>query len=555
MSSTRNLEKELKIILENSPVGIVLTNMQNQFVYVNPSFREMLGYSEKEILSMNIVELTHPDSISKSKEAIKDVFSGKGPISIEKQYIHKNGSIVDAITSIAAVFDDDGNPLYQCTNIENITEKKKVRDKLIYQASHDGLTELINRREFEDRAKGLLNNAIQFKNEHAMLFIDLDQFKIVNDTHGHGAGDQMLRQLSDVIKFSLRKTDTLARLGGDEFGLLVENCSLESAYRIAESVWEIVQGYEFAWEGSTSKVGVSIGLVEINSEITDLAQLMSHADAACYSAKDAGRNRIHIYKSDDIELSQRHGEMQWVTRIHHALENDLFCLYAQRIVSLNDNTEKYYEFLIRLKDENGNLIVPGEFLPAAERYNLIEKIDRWVINAAFDLLKSNPSFLNDIKHISINLSGQSLTNNTFLASIIAKLLDSKIPGEKICFEITETAAIHNLTSAIKFITTLRDMGCTFALDDFGSGLSSFGYLKNLPVDYLKIDGMFVKDMVNDPIDRAMVKSINEIGQLMNMQTIAEYVENTEILEMLKDIGVDYAQGYGVSKPIDINELF
>lgn len=386
--------------------------------------------------------------------------------------------------------------------------------------------------------------------------MDLDQFKVINDTCGHAAGDELLRQLTHEIQSVIRQTDTFGRLGGDEFGILMTNCSLDNAYRVAESIWRIVQDYTFVWDNSSFKVGVSIGLVAIDSEVANLAQLMSRADTACYIAKDAGRNRIHAYKYNDNEISQRHGEMQWISRIHQGLEKNFFCLYAQSIESLKNNntSETYYELLIRLKDREGNIISPTSFLPAAERYGLMEKIDHWVIKNAFNLLHKNPIFLSKIKHVSINLSGQSLTNNKFLDWIVLELSENAIPPEKICFEITETAAIHNLTIAIHFITTLKKLGCKFALDDFGSGLSSFAYLKNLPVDYLKIDGMFVKDMTNDPIDRAMVKSINEIGHLMNMQTIAEFVENSEIIEILNDIGVDYAQGYGISKPVDINEL-
>lgn len=429
--------------------------------------------------------------------------------------------------------------------------KTKELEKL---ALYDSLTGLVNRHEFERSVSKFISHAKANDAKHALCYMDLDQFKVVNDTCGHAAGDELLIQICRHIEKVIRQSDTFARLGGDEFGILMGKCSLNNAYRVAESIWKAVQDYEFVWKGSVFKVGVSIGLIEINANVTDLSELMSNADTACYSAKDAGRNRIHVFNSNDFEISQRHGQMQWVSRIHHALEHDLFCLCAQPIISLKNSTEKSYEFLIRLEDSDGNIISPGEFLPAAENYNLMEKIDRWVINTSFDLLKSNPQFLNEVKHISINLSGQSLTNKFFLASIIDGLQESKVPAEKICFEITETAAIHNLSNAIEFITSLKALGCSFALDDFGSGLSSYGYLKNLPVDYLKIDGMFIKNIVNDPIDRAMVKSINEIGQLMNMQTIAEFVEDSETLTLLKDIGIDYAQGYGISKPVSIKEL-
>lgn len=295
-----------------------------------------------------------------------------------------------------------------------------------------------------------------------------------------------------------------------------------------------------------------MGLVAIIETTSNLTELLKNADIACYMAKEQGRNRINVYYPEDLEVTQRYGEMQWVARLNQALEENRFVLYAQSIVPLGANTGKHFELLLRMVDENGDVSTPGTFLPAAERYNMISKIDRWVIKSAFGFLNDNPSFLKKINFCSINLSGQSITENDFLDFIIAQLDESGIEGKKICFEITETAAISNLSLAIKFITTLKGLGCRFALDDFGSGLSSFAYLKNLPVDYLKIDGMFVKDIVDDPIDRAMVKSINEIGQVMGMQTIAEFVENDVIRGMLKEIGIDYVQGYAIDKPQPLN---
>ena len=281
---------------------------------------------------------------------------------------------------------------------------------------------------------------------------------------------------------------------------------------------------------------------------------MKQADAACYMAKDLGRNRTHIYHLEDTEIAERHGEMQWVNRISQALDENRFCLYAQAIVPLDDSNEKHYELLLRMLDKEGKIISPGAFLPAAERYGLVEKLDAWVIENAIAFLSANPEFLKGVHFISINLSGPSLTNGPFLNSIITQLKESGIDAGKICFEITETVAISNLTAAITFITVLKQVGCSFALDDFGSGLSSFGYLKKLPVDYLKIDGMFVKGIVDDPIDRAMVKSIHDVAQVMGMQTIGEFVENDEINRVLKDIGVNYGQGYGIEKPRPLDEL-
>jgi diguanylate cyclase (GGDEF)-like protein/PAS domain S-box-containing protein len=441
-----------------------------------------------------------------------------------------------------------------CALVIASSDRKQAVEKLNYQASHDALTGLINRREFEQRTEQLLKTSKMNRAEHALCFLDLDQFKIVNDTCGHIAGDEMLRQLSSVLSNGVRHRDTLARLGGDEFGILMEHCSLDDAHRVATTLKKIVQDYQFSWEDHSFKIGVSIGLVPITETTINLTTLLRDADAACYMAKDKGRNRIHVYHSEDTEMAQRHGEMQWVSRIQKALEENRFCLYAQAIEPLDKSSNKHYELLIRMIDETGNIIPPGAFLPAAERYNLTETLDCWVIENTFKLLEANPIFLNQIHFISINLSGQSLANPEVMDFIIKQLAVSQIDGKKICFEITETTAISNLMTAKRFISTLKDFGCFFALDDFGSGLSSFGYLKNLAVDYLKIDGIFVKDIVDDPIDHAMVKSINEIGQVMGMQTIAEFVENDEIKGMLREIGVNFAQGYGIEKPISFNEI-
>ena len=332
----------------------------------------------------------------------------------------------------------------------------------------------------------------------------------------------------------------------NEFGVLMEHCSPEQAYRVATAIKSAIDDFRFTWEEQSFRISVSIGVVALNESTTSLSVLLKNADAACYVAKDLGRSRIHLYHPDDAELSQRHGEMQWVSRINQALEDDRYCLYAQPIVALDNKPSKHLELLLRMIDEKGKIIPPGSFLPAAERYNLMELLDRWVIKRAFSLLIANPGFLAQADFVSINLSGQSLNSAAFLDFVTSELKSSKIQARKICFEVTETAAISNLSAASTVISKLIELGCQFALDDFGSGLSSFGYLKNLPVKYLKIDGMFVKD--NNTIDLAMVKSINDIGQVMGMETIAEFVENDEIKQILKQIGVNYAQGYGTGKP-------
>ena len=432
--------------------------------------------------------------------------------------------------------------------------RKQSEEQLIYNATHDALTELVNRREFERRALRLLDSVKRDKQHHALCFMDLDQFKVVNDSCGHAAGDEMLRQITSALQQVVRKRDTLARMGGDEFSVLMEHCSLEQAQRLADELHRVIQDYVFLWEGQSFRVGVSIGLVAITEAVPNLTELLKEADAACYMAKDTGRNRIHVYHPEDAEIALRHGEMQWVSKLNQALVENRFCLYAQTIVPLNGGSEKHYELLIRMIDENQKIIPPGAFLPAAERYNVVSKIDLWVIEQTFSLLGDNPAFVDQINFVAINLSGQSLADQNVLNFLKNQLDSTGIDGRKICFEITETAAISNIGMVTKLISELKQKGCRFALDDFGSGLSSFGYLKSLSVDYLKIDGMFVKDIIDDPIDHAMVRSINDIGQIMGMQTIAKFVENDEIKGMLREIGVNYAQGYGVGKPIPFTGL-
>ncbi len=439
-------------------------------------------------------------------------------------------------------------------SILDITERKLAQEKLSYQASHDALTGLINRFEFEKRTQRLLATIMHDKSEHAMCFLDLDQFKVINDTCGHVAGDELLRQLGRLLQNTVRDRDTLARLGGDEFGVLMEHCPLEQANRVAGAMLKAIQEYQFFWEGEVYRIGASLGLVAIIEATGSFTELFKQADVACYLAKDLGRNRIYAYHPEDTELAIRHGEMQWVGRINQALDDNHLCLYAQPIVAMGGGNLKHYELLVRMLDEQGEIIPPGAFLPAAERYNLIERLDTWVFNHACTFLAEPPAFVEQIDFVSINLSGPSLTNRGFLETIMQNFTNFGVLPGKICFEVTETVAVSNLASAASFISTLKRVGCRFALDDFGSGISSFGYLKNLPVDYLKIDGIFVKDIVDDPIDRAMVKSINEIGQVMGMQTIAEFVENDEIKGMLKAIGVNFAQGYGVGKPMPLEML-
>ncbi len=437
----------------------------------------------------------------------------------------------------------------------------EATERLSYQASHDALTGLVNRREFERRLERALAAARDNRQVYALCYLDLDQFKIVNDTCGHVAGDELLRQLTVLLQGKVRDTDTLARLGGDEFGVLLDNCPLQQAEIVADLLRQTVKDFHFVWKEKAFVIGVSIGLVPINQDTGSLDFVLSCADAACYAAKDKGRNRVHLYRAEDGELAQRQGEMNWVARITHAIEENRFRLYYQTIMPLqNDAHEgKHFEILLRLIDDDGQIVPPMAFIPAAERYNLMPAIDRWVVSSAFGLYwklfpECDKGQERPCHTCTVNLSGPSLCDEYFLEFIKRQFALYKVPYKHICFEITETAAITNLSKAVDFIRELRSCGCRFSLDDFGSGLSSFSYLKNMQVDYLKIDGSFVRDMVDDPMDEAMVSSINQVGHVIGLKTIAEFVESEAVLARLREMGVDFAQGYCIEQPKPLEDL-
>lgn len=546
--------RKLSRAIESSSSAVFITSKAGIIEYINPKFTELTGYNKDESIGKTADFLQTKEVKDSIHDDIWQAISSEDEWRGELDNQTKDGQGYRARISISAVKDGQGEITHFIGIEDDVSHEYQLTEQLNFQATHDVLTGLFNRVEFERQSEKLFASSRDIQAEHALCFMDLDQFKVINDTCGHIAGDELLRQLGQLLQSTVRQSDTLARLGGDEFGVLMEHCSLEQAHRVAESLLESIQQYQFVWEGQYFHVGVSIGLVAITHETSSLIELLKQADSACYMAKDLGRNRIHEYHREDSGLAQRQGEMLWVNRISQALEENRFRLYAQPIVALDMSTKKHYELLVRMVEEDGTIIQPGSFLPAAERYDLIESVDKWVLQNAFKLLSTHKDFVDQIDFIAINLSGASLTSGKFLEAIFVNLKNAGIDSSKICFEVTETVAISNLSAAITFITLLKDTGFRFALDDFGSGLSSFGYLKNLPVDFLKIDGMFVKDMVDDPIDFAMVKSINEIGHVMGMQTIAEFVENDAIKEKLIHIGVNFAQGYGVGKPQPFDEL-
>ncbi len=440
-------------------------------------------------------------------------------------------------------------------NLEaEVNDRRHLTRRLEYQASHDGLTGLANRREFERRLAQTLANVRKEGGTCLCLYLDLDQFKVVNDTCGHGAGDELLRQVATLLAAGLRRSDLLARLGGDEFGVLLEGCLLDQGREIAEALVEAVREFRFVWGDKSFDIGVSIGMVPVESSATDIAEVLSNADLACYTAKERGRSRVHVYRTHDRHLAARRGEMQWVARIDQALNEGRMRLHGQIILPLSPGKGRspHLEFLVRMEDSEGGIVPPNAFLPAAERYGAMPRLDRWVVEQAFAWCAAQ----GDSEFVcALNLSGTSLSDPGMLDFLRAQLQACTLPPGRICFEITETAAVSDMATAKAFIDVLRDLGCRFALDDFGSGLSSFGYLKALPVDYLKIDGEFVRDMAHDPVDRTMVESINHLGHVMGMETIAEFVEDTETLEILRGLGVDYVQGQGIAPALPLAQIF
>ncbi len=548
-------EKEsAQITLQSIGDGVITTDADCNVEYVNPVAEELTGWRVDNAHGRSIDEifrafheetcepLENPMAVAIRRDrAIKSV----RPTLL----IRRDGNELYIESTASPIRDGKGNVTGGVLVFHDVSESRELNRRLSYHASHDILTGLVNRREFENRLERALKSARARETSYALLYLDLDQFKIVNDSCGHSAGDALLGQLGALLKSKIRWRDTLARLGGDEFGVLLESCSLEEAMQTAESLRVAIGDYKFTWDERTFRLGVSIGVVPITADNEDVAALLSAADSACSAAKESGRNRIHSFQENDIDLMRRRREMQWAARINNALEEDRFELFRQTIKPLQaDEQGAHYEILLRMRDENGGIISPGLFIEAAERYGITPSIDRWVIRSAFRWLVSEADERERLELCSINLSGQSLGDEKFLPFVIDQFQMSGLDATKICFEITETAAIASYSQANRFINALKELGCKFALDDFGTGLSSFGYLKHFPVDFLKIDGSFVKEILHDPIDREMVRSINEIGHLTGKQTIAEFAENEEIITMLRGMGIDYAQGYGVSEP-------
>jgi len=530
--------------------------------FVSARYMQLTGKSIDELIGKNFRNLASDDE-HHQKAIAEAVHKPRSGVILHEHEI--NASTSDGNTVVhslggQSIRDSEGNITGYRGTGRDVTQARLLSTQLEHQASHDDLTGLVNRRGFEQRLARAMESVQNGRSQYALCYLDLDQFKVVNDSCGHEAGDQLLRQLSVILQDKVRGRDTVARFGGDEFALLLENCSLEEARRIADALRSEIEAFDFRWLAKQFRLGASIGLVMLRPDTT-IVEIMRAADSACYIAKELGRNRIHVYQADNEEQSRREKELDWVARINQALSEDRFVLYGQLIREScpqgspeHQPKHQHYEILLRMLESNGDIIAPGTFLPAAERFGLATRIDRWVARGTFDFLECSPHIIREGSFLSINLSGQSLSDADFCAYVVHQLRTRSINSQQICFEITETAAIANLSAAKNFMHETTALGCYFALDDFGTGLSSFAYLRDLPVDFVKIDGAFIKDIENDEIHKAMVRSIHDIATVLGKQTIAEFVANEATARLLCDIGVNYVQGFGIGKPAPLLEL-
>ncbi len=548
----RESERKFRDTFEQAGMGMAQMHLDGTLIAVNYSLCRLLGYHVDDLVGQSLVKFLHPEQDLAQLQRLLD--GEVAPQTEDYQLLNHDGVPLWCKISISKINTAWNGRRHMILEVMDVTEARNLMNMLHYQARHDALTGVINRYEFEEQLALLLNNAHNFGDTHALGLIDLDQFKVINDTAGHLAGDEVLQETTRLLQGELRRTDILARLGGDEFGVILIDCDETVAGEVTEKLRRVIESYVFNWGDNELHLGASIGWVPINNASIDAKELLKAADTACYMAKDYGRNQVVRYSPESHDLQSRHSEMKALSEIHAALKSNRMVLYAQEIRSLTAGEKPHCEVLVRMQDLQGQAVLPTAFLPAAEHYNIAPDIDRWVIQATLTTLEKYPQQLAQLGLCHINLSGQSIGRDDFLTFLEQALDQSSIDPSKLCFEITETAAISNLIEARQFFHRLGQRGCVFALDDFGSGLSSFGYLTNLPVDMVKIDGTFVRDVLDNQIHRTIIKSISEIGSLMGKNTVAEFVENDAIRDCVAELGIKWVQGYGIHRPCPFDDL-
>ncbi|WP_398313498.1 PAS domain S-box protein [Zoogloea sp.] len=550
----------LQVTLDSIGDAVITTDVNSCIQWLNPVAERLTGWSKEDAYRRPLAEIfviLNKDSRlpAQSPVSLCLQLGEVTGLANDTVLIARNGSEYGIEDSASPIRDARGSVHGAVLVFHDVSEQRRLTEEMSHRARHDTLTGLLNRLEFESRLVRMLAAAKEGHGSGALMYIDLDQFKLVNDACGHAVGDQLLRQVSALMQSSVRGRDTVARLGGDEFGILLEHCSPEAAERIAAKICEQMEDFRFLHDGRRYRVGTSIGLVSVDERWANTALTLQAADAACYAAKEAGRNRVHTWFDTDRAMKTRQGEMKWVTRLEQALDEDRFELYGQRIVPIGRaSTPLHFEVLLRLRESDGTLVPPGIFLPAAERFHMATRIDRWVVRHTFEWLAQAVEREVKIELVAINLSGQSIGDRAFHQHLFEMIRHARFDLRKVCFEITETAAITNLVDARQFVDEVRRLGAKVALDDFGAGASSFGYLKNLIVDFLKIDGQFITDMLEDKLDEAAVRCFNEVARVAGVTTIAEFVERQDVLEALHGIGINMAQGYLIHRPEPLESL-
>jgi len=551
--------------LQSIGEGVITTDVDGLITYLNPAAELLTGWSYEEAGKRPLAEIFRVRSGECGDAVVYpvDICARKGELIRHDNLltlIRRDGREFMVQDVATPLYDSSGDIFGMVLVFHDLSKLHRISEQLAHLASHDDLTGLFNRREFESQLASTIVSVGKCGREHALCYVDLDQFKVVNDTCGHHAGDELLKQLAPRISARLGREDILARLGGDEFGIILRDYSPAVAEAVANDIKDAINSFRFVWQQHVFEIGASIGLVPIQSSQVSPSEIMMTADSACFIAKDKGRNRVHVYRTKDKDVIRRTGDMRWLQRLNKSLEADDFVLYSQLVLPADGGNRRlgFYEVLIRARDENGALVLPGRFLPSAERYQLMFQIDRWVIRNVFDMLSKPRPLRNgapDDLTLSINISTQSLTDESFLNYVLDEFEETGIDPRRIMFELAETAVIGHMQGAVHAIRMLKTLGCRFSLDDFGSGLSSFGYLSSLPVDFIKIDGRFVRDIADNAVNRSIVMAIADIAQVMGIKTIAEFVETAEIFDEARKCGIDYVQGWGVADTKPLKDVF